>query len=68
MSEIATRCGRRKLDANGNHSGETSWLARRIGILPEGGKSTPTPWVSSDVLALIARNGLGIAPREAELG
>lgn len=68
MSEIAMRCGRVKLDARGGESGETSWLARRIGILPEGGKSTPTPWVSSDVLALIARNGLGISPREVELG
>jgi hypothetical protein len=68
MSEIAMRCGRAKRDAKGNHSGETSWLSRRIGILPDGGKNTPTPWVSSDVLALIARDGLGIAPREAELG
>ena len=42
--------------------------ARRIGMLPEGGKSTPTPWVSSDVLALIARDGLAIAPHEVELG
>ncbi len=68
MSEIAIRCGRIKRDARGAESGETSWLARRIGVLPEGGKSTPTPWVSSDVLALIALNGLGISPREVELG
>jgi len=68
MSEIAMRCGRSKRDANGSESGETSWLARRIGILPEGGQQTPTPWVSSDVLALIARDGLAIAPHEVELG
>ncbi len=68
MSEIATRCGRLKCDAKGNRSGETSWLARRIGLLPEGGQSAPTPWVHTDVLALIAREGLGIAPREVELG
>ena len=68
MSEIAIRCGRVKRDARGAESGETSWLARRIGMLPEGGKSTPTPWVSSDVLALIARQGLGLSPRELELG
>ena len=43
MSEIAIRCGRVKRDARGAESGETSWLARRIGMLPEGGKSTPTP-------------------------
>jgi len=68
MSEIASRCGRVKRDGRGKESGETSWLARRIGLLPEAGRSTPTPWVHSDVLALIARRGLGIAPREVELG
>jgi hypothetical protein len=68
MSEIAIRCGRRKRDSKGNESGETSWLARRIGLLPEGGQDRPTPWVHSDVLGLIAWHGLGIAPREVELG
>ena len=67
MSEIATRCGRVKFDANGNASGETSWLGRRLGLLPEGGKREPTPWIHSDVLALIARSGLGMPPREVEL-
>ncbi len=66
MSEIAIRCGRIKRDRRGNESGETSWLARRIGLLPEGGHDTPTPWVHSDVLGLIARRGLGISPREVE--
>jgi hypothetical protein len=68
MSEIAIRCGRVKRDAKGVTSGETSWLARRVGILPESGARNPTPWVHSDVLALIARNGLGINPCEVELG
>lgn len=68
MSEIAIRCGRLKHDARGNTTGETSWLARRVGLLPEGGHSEPTRWVHSDVLALIARDGLAIAPREVELG
>jgi hypothetical protein len=68
MSEIAIRCGRVKRDGRGNMSGETSWLARRLGILPEGGKNAPTPWVHSEVLGLIARCGLGISPREVELG
>ncbi|HUH80765.1 MAG TPA: hypothetical protein VLZ06_05505, partial [Solirubrobacteraceae bacterium] len=68
MSEIAIRCGRRKRDRRGCESGETSWLGRRMGLLPEGGQLEPTPWVHSDVLALIARDGLGIAPREVELG
>jgi hypothetical protein len=67
MSEIAIRCGRLKRDRRGNESGETSWLARRLGILPEGGRSAPTPWIHSDVLALIAWRGLGIGPREVEL-
>jgi hypothetical protein len=67
MSEIAIRCGRVKRDPAGNVSGETSWLARRLGLLPEGGRQTPTPWIHSDVLALIARDGLGVSPREVEL-
>ncbi len=68
MSEIALRCGRVKYDARGNPSGETSWLARRVGLSPEGGERRPTPWVHSDVLALIARAGLDLSPREVELG
>jgi hypothetical protein len=67
MSEIAARCGRVKRDRRGNVSGETSWLARRLGLLPEGGERIPTPWIHSDVLALIARRGLGLSPREVEL-
>jgi len=68
MSEIAMRCGHFKYDARGNISGETSWLARRIGKLPEGAQSVPTPWIHSETLALIARRGLRIPPREVELG
>jgi hypothetical protein len=67
MSEIAIRCGRIKRDGSGNVSGETSWLARRLGMLAEAGRSAPTPWIHSDVLALIARSGLAISPREVEL-
>jgi hypothetical protein len=67
MSEIAIRCGRCKRDRRGNVSGETSWLARRIGQLPEGGADQPTPWVHSDTLALIAREGLAMSPNEVEL-
>jgi hypothetical protein len=66
MSEIAMRCGRVKRDAAGNASGETSWLGRRLGLLPEGGQRVPTPWIHTDVLALIARDGLGLSPREVE--
>ncbi|HEY7951680.1 MAG TPA: hypothetical protein VID70_01755 [Solirubrobacteraceae bacterium] len=68
LSEIATRCGRLKRESRGNLQGDTSWLARRIGLLPNARKSEPTPWVRSEVLALIARRGLRIAPMEVELG
>lgn len=67
MSEIALRCGRIKRDCKGNESGETSWLARRLGILPDGGGGAPTPWIHSEVLGLIARRGLGLCPREVEV-
>lgn len=67
MSEIARRCGRTKRDERGNVSGETSWLARRVGRMPEAGQSRPTPWVHSDTLALIARQGLRLSPLEVEL-
>ncbi|MHB8233481.1 MAG: hypothetical protein ACYDHT_02390 [Solirubrobacteraceae bacterium] len=67
LSEIAIRCGRTKRDRRGTLSGETSWLARRIGALPEGGETQPTRWVHSDTLALIAREGLGLSPNEVEL-
>jgi hypothetical protein len=67
MSELAQRCGAIKRNRHGKPSGETSWLARRIGIMPEGGERHRTPWVHSDVLAAIAREGLNISPREVEL-
>ncbi|MHB8243128.1 MAG: hypothetical protein ACYDHN_14205 [Solirubrobacteraceae bacterium] len=66
MSEIATRCGRVKRDSKGNESGETSWLARRLGLLPDGATHRSTPWIHNEVLALIARRGLGLSPREVE--
>jgi hypothetical protein len=68
LSQIAIRCGRTKRDKRGNISGETSWLSRRIGLTPEGGYSEPTPWVHTEVLARIARQGLCASPREVELG
>lgn len=66
-SEIAMRCGRTKRDRRGGLSGETSWLGRRIGELAEGGEAEPTPWIHTDTLALIARDGLGLSPHEVEL-
>jgi hypothetical protein len=66
-SEIAQRCGRVRRESTGGCAGDTSWLARRIGEMPEGGEQKPCPWIQTDVLALIARDGLGISPREVEL-
>jgi len=68
LSAIALACGRTKYDHRGRRSGETSWLARRVGLLTDDGSRRPTPWVHTDVLGLIARDGLGIAPHEVELG
>jgi hypothetical protein len=67
MSEIAIRCGRLRRGERGAVSGETSWLGRRIGLVAEAGHSQPTPWIHSDVLALIARDGLGLCPRDVEV-
>lgn len=68
MGELALRCGMVKRDRRGVFVGDTSWLARRVGLMPAAGKSRPTRWVHVDVLALIARRGLGVSPREVELG
>jgi hypothetical protein len=67
ISQIAMRCDRIKKDPRGSESGETSWLARRIGQNAESGKDEPNRWVHTDVLALIARQGLGTCPSEVEL-
>jgi hypothetical protein len=67
LSEIAMRCGRVQRDQRGNGSGETSWLSRRIGLTCATGASEPSPWIHSDVLALIARDGIDVAPHEVEL-
>lgn len=67
MGEIALRCGVLKRDRRGRRGGETSWLARRVGLMPEGGAKHVTPWIHSDVLALIAREGLRVSPREVEV-
>jgi hypothetical protein len=65
MSQIALRCGHVKRDRKGNESGETSWLARRLGLMTEAGRSTPGQWIHSDVLAAIAR-AVGLNPGEVE--
>jgi hypothetical protein len=66
MSEIARRCGRTRAGKRPG-GGEASWLARRIGEHAESGEASPSPWINSDVLAMIARDGLGVSPHEVEL-
>lgn len=66
MSGIAIRCGRIKPTATGV-CGETTWLARHIGLKPDSSSGRITPWVHTDVLALIARKGLGITPADVEI-
>jgi hypothetical protein len=68
LSAIALACGRVKRDRRGRIAGETSWLGRRVGLLADSDTRVCNPWVHSDVLALIARDGRGIDPREVELG
>ncbi len=67
LSEIAARCGRRHSGCDDFSSGDTTWLQRRIGVKKEAGSDGPTRWVHTDVLALIARDGLGLAPHEVEV-
>jgi hypothetical protein len=66
LSQIAQNCGRR-INRKGQISGETSWLSRRMGVMPDGGKSHPTPWIHTDVLNLIAEKGLQVPPHEVEV-
>jgi hypothetical protein len=61
MSEIAVRCGRVKHDSKGKESGETSWLARRLGIAPEHLRratgSGPEPaWNGRDALTRVTEH------------
>lgn len=68
LSEIAIKCKKLSLKKVSHApTGDASWVARRVGLKPETGDRLPKPWVHSDVLALIARKGLGLAPHEVEV-
>lgn len=66
LSQIAARCGHVKGRSTGERVGDTSWLGRRVGLLAEPGYAEPSPWIHADVLAVIARDGLGLDPRQVE--
>jgi hypothetical protein len=68
LSEIALRCGRSRPASRSALCGETSWLARKIGQMPDSATGKLTPWIHTDTLALIARDGLCLSPHEVELG
>jgi hypothetical protein len=62
FADVARACGRTRHPDGSNP--ETSWLQRRRGLIPEAGGSHATPWAHTDVLALIARQGLNRSPHE----
>ena len=68
VSEIALRCGRVKRDRKGNISGETSWLARRLGLAAESGAARPHAAGSTATCSPSSPARLGLSPREVELG
>jgi hypothetical protein len=65
LHELAARCGHTKRNRAGRRCGEGSWVARRIGLMPEGGKTAPGPFIDSRVLALIAA-AVGLDPVDVE--
>jgi hypothetical protein len=65
-SEIALRCGRTHAMARGQRCGDTSWVKRRLGIMPDSATGQITPWLRAETLALIAR-GLGVDPVSVEI-
>jgi hypothetical protein len=65
-SEIAFRCGRKHAVGSGYECGDTSWLKRRLGLMPESSTGHITPWLRAETLALIAR-GLGVDPVSVEV-
>jgi hypothetical protein len=67
LRELAHRCGRVQRNRTGIECGEAAWIARRVGLITEASLATPNHWIHSNVLALIAREALGVNPGEVEL-
>ena len=64
-SQLALRCGHTHAVHGGHQCGDTSWLKRRLGIMPDTSTGRTTPWIRSETLALIAR-ALGVDPVSVE--
>ena len=62
LSCIAARCGRGKHSSTGLRIGDTTWLQRRLGVLPEHGSSEPTPWIHTDVWRSSPATGWASSP------
>jgi hypothetical protein len=67
LSAIAQRCGRFTEGPRGQVKSDASWVARKIGQAPETTGGVVSPWLHTDTLALIARDGLSCDPREVEV-
>jgi hypothetical protein len=68
LGEVAIRCGRTERCGDGGRCADGVWVARRIGLMPEGGKAEPSAFIDSRLLALIARAvGLDVVDVEVPL-
>jgi hypothetical protein len=62
-AQIAHRCGQ----CAHKQGGDSTWVQRRLGLKPDGGALTTSPWTLHSVLARIAREGLGLDPNSLGL-
>jgi hypothetical protein len=65
LAEIARRCGHTRTRGRGITLGDGAWVARRVGLTPDG-KPTPSRWIDQSVLREIAA-ALGLPPAEVRL-
>lgn len=64
LAEIAARCGRVEI-VKGASKGESSWVARRVGLAGDG-HGVPRRWIDRDVLVQIAA-AISLTPADVEL-
>lgn len=58
LAQIAESCGHTRPTARGGTAGDSAWLARRVGLKPDG-QEAPYRWIDERVLCEIAE-GLGL--------